>query len=57
MRIDFQLATPLLTPVGGFIDVEERSTKGASDHAPVVVDYEVGGDASGASKASGEDTP
>ena len=57
MRIDFQLATPLLTPIGGFIDVEERSTKGASDHAPVVVDYEVGGDASGASKASGEDTP
>ena len=54
MRIDFQLATPLLTPVGGFrTDVEERSTKGASDHAPVVVDYEVGG----ASKASGEDTP
>jgi len=57
MRIDFQLTTPLLTPIGGFIDVEERSTKGASDHAPVVVDYEVGGDASGASKASGEDTP
>ena len=57
MRIDFHLATHLLTPIGGFIEVEQRSTKGASDHAPVVVDYEVGGDASGASKASGEDTP
>ncbi|QGU08367.1 Exodeoxyribonuclease III [Corynebacterium occultum] len=43
MRIDFQLATPALaaTAAGGFVDVEERSTKGASDHAPVVIDYEL----------------
>lgn len=43
MRIDFQLATDALsaTASGGFIDIEERSTKGASDHAPVVVDYAV----------------
>ncbi|CAB0817527.1 exonuclease [Corynebacterium diphtheriae] len=37
MRIDFQLSN--MTPTGGFIDVEERKGKGASDHAPVVVDY------------------
>lgn len=43
MRIDFQLASDALnaTATDGFIDVEERSTKGASDHAPVVVDYDV----------------
>ncbi|MGP6174683.1 exodeoxyribonuclease III [Corynebacterium sp. A21] len=41
MRIDFHLATAALagTATGGLIDVEERSTKGASDHAPVIVDY------------------
>lgn len=41
MRIDFQLATPALAPMAthAFIDVEERAGKGASDHAPVVVDY------------------
>lgn len=43
MRIDFQLASaPLAERVtGAFIDVDERSGKGASDHAPVVVDYDV----------------
>lgn len=43
MRIDFQLATEALhaTAAGGFIDVEERTGKGASDHAPVVVDYDL----------------
>lgn len=41
MRIDFQLATPALAPLArsGFVDLKERSTKGASDHAPVIVDY------------------
>lgn len=43
MRIDFQLASPALasTATTGFIDIEERQGKGASDHAPVVVDYSV----------------
>ncbi|WJZ03728.1 exodeoxyribonuclease III [Corynebacterium freiburgense] len=43
MKIDFQLATPALAirATGGFIDREERSGKGASDHAPVIVDYNV----------------
>lgn len=41
MRIDFQLASPELAgrAVDAFVDVEERSGTGASDHAPVVVDY------------------
>ncbi|MEJ6020295.1 exodeoxyribonuclease III [Corynebacterium sp. H113] len=41
MRIDFQLASPALaeTTTGAFIDREERKGKGASDHAPVIVDY------------------
>lgn len=41
MRIDFQLATPVLTADHTFVDVEERGGKGASDHAPVIVDYSV----------------
>ncbi len=46
MRIDFQLASPKLAEkvTGSFIDREERKGKGASDHAPVVVDYDVLGD-------------
>ncbi|GAB3704445.1 exodeoxyribonuclease III [Corynebacterium nasicanis] len=41
MRIDFQLATPALAKLAtaAFVDVEERAGTGASDHAPVVVDY------------------
>ena len=40
MRIDFALASPVLAArvSGAFIDREERKGKGASDHAPVVVD-------------------
>ncbi|MGC5582731.1 exodeoxyribonuclease III [Ornithinimicrobium sp. W1679] len=40
MRIDFCLASPALSARvdGAFIDREERKGKGASDHAPVVVD-------------------
>ncbi len=40
MRIDFVLGTPTLAGrvTGAFIDREERAGKGASDHAPVVVD-------------------
>ncbi|GAA2096854.1 exodeoxyribonuclease III [Brevibacterium salitolerans] len=43
MRIDFQLASPALakTAEAAVIDREERKGKGASDHAPVIVDYAV----------------
>jgi exodeoxyribonuclease-3 len=43
MRIDFQLASPALaaTATNASIDREERKGKGASDHAPVIVDYDV----------------
>ena len=42
MRIDFQLATaPLRDKVQrAFVDVEERKGKGASDHAPLVAEYD-----------------
>lgn len=42
MRIDFVLGSPALAErvKGAFIDREERKGKGASDHAPVVVDLE-----------------
>ncbi|AKT50370.1 exodeoxyribonuclease III [Arsenicicoccus sp. oral taxon 190] len=42
MRIDFCLASPALASrVGGaLIDREERKGKGASDHAPVIVDLD-----------------
>lgn len=42
MRIDFVLATPALADrvVGAAIDREERKGKGASDHAPVVVEID-----------------
>jgi exodeoxyribonuclease-3 len=40
MRIDFVLGSPGLAArvTGAFIDKDERAGKGASDHAPVVVD-------------------
>ena len=40
MRIDFVLGSPALATrtTGALIDREERKGKGASDHAPVVVD-------------------
>lgn len=40
MRIDFVLGSPSLAArvTGAFIDREERAGKGASDHAPVVVE-------------------
>lgn len=40
MRIDFALGSPALAErvTGAFFDREERKGKGASDHAPVVVD-------------------
>ena len=43
MRIDFVLGTPAVQSAvtGSFIDREERKGKGASDHAPVVVDLEL----------------
>ena len=42
MRIDFQLHSPTLAArvTGASIDREERKGKGASDHAPVVVDLD-----------------
>ncbi|MDO5698930.1 MAG: exodeoxyribonuclease III [Dermatophilus congolensis] len=42
MRIDFALASPALAArvTGAFIDREERKGKGASDHAPVIVDID-----------------
>ncbi|MGH8827911.1 MAG: exodeoxyribonuclease III [Jiangellaceae bacterium] len=42
MRIDFALASPALAArvAGASIDREERKGKGASDHAPVIVDLE-----------------
>ncbi|MDR7330339.1 exodeoxyribonuclease III [Corynebacterium guangdongense] len=41
MRIDFQLASAPLADAAtsAFVDVEERGGKGASDHAPVVVEF------------------
>lgn len=43
MRIDFQLASEALakTVASAVVDVEERGGKGASDHAPVIVDYDI----------------
>ena len=43
MRIDFVLGSPAVQSAvtGSFIDREERKGKGASDHAPVVVDLEL----------------
>ncbi|PMC76846.1 exodeoxyribonuclease III [Brachybacterium sp. UMB0905] len=43
MRIDFVLGSPTVQQAvrGTFIDREERKGKGASDHAPVVVDLEL----------------
>ena len=40
MRIDFVLGSPALTArtKGALIDREERKGKGASDHAPVIVE-------------------
>jgi len=40
MRIDTQLCSPALARrvTGASIDREERKDKGASDHAPVVVE-------------------
>lgn len=42
MRIDYQLHSPALAArvTGAFIDREERKGKGASDHAPVVVELD-----------------
>jgi exodeoxyribonuclease-3 len=43
MRIDFALGSPALAGrvTSGWIDREERKGKGASDHAPVVVDLDL----------------
>lgn len=43
MRIDFQFASPALASLAksAHIDKNERAASGASDHAPVIVDYTV----------------
>ena len=43
MRIDFELASQALaaTASAAMIDREERKGKGASDHAPVIVDFDL----------------
>lgn len=43
MRIDFLLGSPAVekTVTGAMIDRDERKGKGASDHAPVIVDLEL----------------
>ncbi|MDT0304149.1 exodeoxyribonuclease III [Streptomonospora wellingtoniae] len=56
MRIDFVLASPALAArvSGALIDREERKGKGASDHAPVMVDLDGGpGDESSAPGTAG----
>ncbi|KII00458.1 exodeoxyribonuclease III [Streptomonospora alba] len=56
MRIDFVLASPALASrvSGAVIDREERKGKGASDHAPVMVDLDGGAeDESAAADATG----
>ena len=42
MRLDFVLGNPGFAKrvTGAFIDREERAGKGASDHAPVIVDLD-----------------
>ena len=42
MRIDFALSSPALVArvTGAQIDRQERKGKGASDHAPVIVDLD-----------------
>jgi exodeoxyribonuclease III len=42
MRIDFILGTPALEKrvTGALIDRDERAGKGASDHAPVIVELD-----------------
>ncbi|MFC6013518.1 exodeoxyribonuclease III [Nocardia lasii] len=44
MRIDFVLASPALaaTVADASVDREERKGKGASDHAPVLADFDIG---------------
>ncbi len=41
MRIDYVLATPAVVVRDAWVDREARKGKGASDHAPVVVDIEL----------------
>lgn len=41
MRIDLVLASPTLTVRDAWVDREARKGKGPSDHAPVVVDFDV----------------
>lgn len=45
MLIDFQLATPSLSKLleRAWVDVDERRGQGASDHAPVIADYDTRG--------------
>ena len=40
MLIDFQLASPQL-PARAWVDLEERAGEKASDHAPVIAEYDL----------------
>ena len=40
MRIDYVLASPILTVIDAYVDREARKGKMPSDHAPVIVDLE-----------------
>ena len=42
LRIDFVLGSPAFSSrvTGAFIDTDERAGKGASDHAPVIVELD-----------------
>jgi exodeoxyribonuclease III len=42
MRIDYLLATPSVVVTDAWVDREARKGKGASDHAPVVADLDLG---------------
>jgi exodeoxyribonuclease-3 len=43
MRIDYVLATPAVVVRDAWVDREARKGKGASDHAPIVLDVDVTG--------------
>jgi exodeoxyribonuclease-3 len=41
MRIDYVLASRAVPVLDGWVDREARKGKGASDHAPLVVDVDL----------------
>lgn len=59
MRIDYQLASPALAKVAvsAQVDKQARAAQKASDHAPVIVEYEVPKSPQGPESAKGAQTP